>query len=261
MEGETQEEGWFEKRVSCKCGIILGFPPNSRFSLFPKDQSTSFSSQYIILSFSLFLRAFFLLTISTAWRRPSLSTFHPYLYSPSHFNLLQLFAYLIQTRSLHHHKTSIMTHLSSTFMSFFFTFKIDSMCYYAKYVLLWLWYIQLVLQFPLLHLSASLMQLWDATDISGDPHTGRMELNADCCLVIREVTWYLCSTSAQGESDCWWEWPNGSRWMLIVSTTPLLKYMQAETMFDKLTIWRCWMLQCLSLLRKINIFQDKERIS
>lgn len=59
MEGETQEEGWFEKRVSCKCGVILGFPPNSRFSLFPKDQSTSFFSQYIILSFSLFLRTFF----------------------------------------------------------------------------------------------------------------------------------------------------------------------------------------------------------
>lgn len=137
--------------------------------------SSANTSSYLSPFFSEHFFFFFLLTISTACRRPSLSTFHPYLYSPSHFNLLQFFAYLIQTRSLHHHKTSIMTHLSPTFMSFFFTFKINSMCYYAKYVLLWLWYIQLVLQFPLLHLSASLMQLWSTTDISGDPHTGRME--------------------------------------------------------------------------------------
>lgn len=117
----------------------LGLP--SQFKIFSiSKRSVNFLLQpihhLIFLPFSQNIFFFFLLTISTACRRPSLSTFHPYLYSPSHFNLLQFFAYLIQTRSLHHHKTSIMTHLSPTFMSFFFTFKINSMCYYAKYVLL-----------------------------------------------------------------------------------------------------------------------------
>lgn len=44
MEGEAQEEEWFQKTKRYKHRVFLGFLPYRRFSLFPKDYSTSFSS-------------------------------------------------------------------------------------------------------------------------------------------------------------------------------------------------------------------------
>ena len=84
------------------------------------------------------------------------------------FHFLATSSLLNANQIPHSHKASIVSHFPPTFRSFFITFKIIWTCYCVKCGLLWL-------QLPLLHVSASLMQLKCTVGSSGDLHTGMME--------------------------------------------------------------------------------------